>query len=132
MKISLALGPREPLSRQTALGCLTTNLALPGFGSLVAGHAVGYPQAVFGLGGVGLTTIFGARFIYWNLANWARLHGPQADPFAVLGEMWLVGRWALLGIAVFLIGWLWALSTSMQILSEAKRKEQAAVPPRLT
>jgi hypothetical protein len=27
MKISLALGPRQPLSRQTAWGCVTTNLA---------------------------------------------------------------------------------------------------------
>ena len=37
MKISLALGNPQALSRQTAWGCLTTNLAMPGFGSLVLG-----------------------------------------------------------------------------------------------
>ena len=52
MKISLALGPRRPLSRQTAWGCLTTNLALPGAGSLVAGRVSGYPQLALGVGGM--------------------------------------------------------------------------------
>ena len=132
MKISLALGRRQPLSRQTAWGCFTTNLALPGFGSLVAGHPVGYGQAVLAVGGMVLTAVFGLRFIYWNLSNWARLHDPQADPLAVLGEMWLAVRWAVLGLVLFAVGLLWALTTSMQILHEAKRKEQSSVPPRLS
>jgi hypothetical protein len=72
------------------------------------------------------------RFIYWNLTNWSRLHGAQTDPFEALGEMWVMLRWALLGMAVFLIGWLWALSTSLHIIQEAKRKEPGLTPPPFT
>src|SRR2546425_4585484 len=125
MKISLALGPRHPLSRQTAWGCLTTNLALPGFGSLVAGRVSGYPQVALGLLGLVLTLVFGVRFFYWYAANWSRFQGAQADPFAAMGEMWRVVRWALLGMGIFFIGWLWALATSLQILRAAKASESA-------
>src|SRR5205823_9445763 len=98
MKISLALGQRQQLSRQTAWGFLTTNLALPGFGSLAAGRKSGYFQAVLTIIGMGLTMIFGLHFIRWSLVNWSRLHDPQADQIAALGENWLQVRWALLGM----------------------------------
>jgi hypothetical protein len=129
----LALGPRRPLSRQTAWGCLTTNLALPGLGSLVAGRISGYSQAALALGGMGLTMAFGVRFMLWFAANWARLHDPEADPVAALLEMWVAGglRWALLGIALFALGWLWALATSLGLLRAAKREEASRAPPRL-
>ena len=129
MKISLALGERRPLSRQTAWGCFTTNLALPGFGSLVAGRVTGYPQALLGLGGVALTLVFGVQFIAWYLANWSRLQAPQADPVAAMGEVLMNGRWAFLSIGVFALGWLWALGTSWQILRSAKEAESANAPP---
>ncbi len=130
MKVSLALGSREPLSRQTAWGCLTGNLALPGSGSLVAGRRSGYPQlALAGLGLV-LSMIFGLRFIFWFFANWSRLHQPSTDPFAALGEMWLVLRWALLGLGVFLVSWLWALGTSFRILNSVTGSEKSNAPPR--
>ena len=132
MKISLALGKRQPLSRQTAWGCFTTNLALPGFGSLVAGHATGYPQALLGVGGLMLTLIFGARFLGWYVANWSRLQGPQNDPIAALAEVLRAVRWPALGIAVFAVGWLWALTTSWQILRSAKQAESENAPPRLS
>ena len=51
-KISLALGQRQALSRQTAWGCFTTNLALPGFGSLVAGRISGYFQVALAMVGL--------------------------------------------------------------------------------
>jgi hypothetical protein len=98
----------------------------------MAGRPVGYPQALLGLGGMALTLLFGVRFLYWSFANWSRLHGPQTDPLAALGEMWLVLRWALLGIGVFLLGWFWALATSLQLVSAAKSREAANVPPRLS
>ena len=132
MKISLALGKRQPLSRQTAWGCFTTNLALPGFGSLVAGHGTGYAQAVLGVGGLMLTLIFGARFLGWYVANWSRLQGPQNDPIAALAEVLRAVRWPALGIAVFAVGWLWALTTSWQILRSAKQAESENAPPRLS
>src|SRR5258706_14827560 len=131
MKISLALGPLQPLRRQTAWGCLTTNLALPGFGSLVAGYVSGYAQAVLGIGGLILTTIFGVRFITWYIANWSRFYGAHSDPFAALSDMWPSLRWALLGIGVFFVSLLWALSTSLQIIRVAKNAEATNVPPRL-
>ena len=131
MRISLALGPRRPLSRQTAWGCLTTNLALPGFGSLVDGRISGYPQAALALGGMGLSLAFGVPFILWFAANSARLHDPEADPFAGMLETWLAVRWALLGIALFALGWLWALATSLSLLRAAKKEEPKKAPPRL-
>ena len=68
MKISLALGPRQPLSRQTAWGYLTSNLALPGSGSLLAGRISGYAQLALGLGGLLMTVVFGLRFMLWYFA----------------------------------------------------------------
>ena len=133
MRISLALGPRRPLSPQTAWGCLTTNLALPGLGSLVAGRISGYPQAALGFGGEALTLAFGVRSILWFAANWARLHDPEADHLAALLDFWVAGRlrWAMLGIALFALGWLWALATSLSLLRAANTEPSPHAPPRL-
>ena len=129
MKISLALGPREPVSRQTAWGCFTANLTVPGIGSLMAGRKIGYLQAVLAFGGMALTIFLGVPFIYWYLANWSRLYGDRADPVDSMAELWMHLRWALLGFAVFAVGWLWALGTSRRILNESPRESPA--PPRL-
>ena len=131
MKISLALGNREGLSPQTARGCVATNLALPGFGSLIAGRAVGYAQAAFTVVGFGLTLFFGLKFIVWYLANWATINGPQADPMETLTSIWRAVRWALLGIGLFAIAWLWALATNAAILRQARKTGEAAKPPKL-
>jgi hypothetical protein len=129
----LVLGPRRPLSRQTAWGCLTTNLALPGFGSLVAGRVSGYAQAALALGGEALTLAYGARCMVWFGRNWARLQAPDADFFAVFWDIWVAGgfRWAALGIALFALGWLWALATSLSLLDAAKTNDSPGTPPRL-
>ena len=131
MKISLALGQRQTLSRQTAWGCLTSNLAVPGFGSLAAGHSSGYFQVALTVIGMALTMIFGARFVLWMLANWTRLHDPMADQFDALGQMWLAVRWALLGIGIFGFAWLWALVTSLAIVRSAAQPAPSTIPPRL-
>ena len=130
MKISLALG-RAPLSRQTAWGCFTTNLALPGFGSLVAGRRAGYPQAFLALAGMGLTMVFGGRFIIWFLSNWQHIHDPNNDPASTFAELWHVLRWAVLGFALFGLGWLWALMSSLGILAATRRDPLVVPPPRL-
>ncbi len=130
MKISLALGPRQPLSRQTAWGCFTTNLAMPGFGSLLAGRKLGYPQAVLCIVGLILTMILGVRFAIWIIPRYSALQNPEGDPFEGLQQMWLQLRWPLLGIAVFALAWLWALTTSLTILREA-RDSHPRVPPKL-
>lgn len=130
MKISLALGHRGPISRQTAWGCLTTNVAMPGFGSLVAGRVSGYFQVVLGLAGLAITMLFGLRAIYWCVTHWAEMQSPDADPVRNLTELWLAIRWPLAGIGVFAAGWLWALGTSLDILRVA-RKEPHNIPPNL-
>lgn len=124
MKISLALGQRQPLSRQTAWGCFTMNMAIPGAGSLVGGRVAGYPQLVIGLAGLALTVFFGGRFIVWCLMNWSRIYGSQADPYAVWGDLWRMLKWALAGIGTFLIAWLWALGSSLGILATSKEPEK--------
>ena len=131
MKVSLALGPRRALSRQTAWGCFTTNVAMPGFGSLVAGRVSGYPQAALMLLGLLLTVVFGIRTFAWYASNYSRLNDPQTDPLARMAEMWMVIRWAIVGIGVFALGWIWAFFTSLHILREAKKAEQKKLPPKL-
>jgi hypothetical protein len=130
MKIFLALGERRPLSRQTAWGCLTSNIALPGSGSLMAGRKSGYPQVLLGIGGMILTVIFGLRGLLWMLANWSRMRDPATDQIAVMSDMWSVLRWAFLGMAIFGLGWLWALATGYSIVRSAKNDSPA--PPKLT
>jgi hypothetical protein len=131
MKISLALGPRQPLSRQTAWGCFVANLGLPGAGSLAAGRLSGYAQLALAAVGTMLTVAFGTRAIAWYIANWSRLHQPQMDPVEALEEMWVALKWALLGIGIFLVGWLWALVTSLFIVRTARGVAQQDAPPRL-
>src|SRR5258706_5429294 len=106
MKISLALGPRQPLSRQTAWGCLTTNFALPGFGSLLAGRPSGYGQVALMSVGLIISVVIGLRCIVWFLTDWTRLQEAQlAEPIAAVQEMWSHLRWPLVGIGSFGIGW---------------------------
>jgi hypothetical protein len=95
----------------------------------MAGRKSGYPQAFLGIGGMILTLIFGVRALVWILANWSRTRDPAADQFAVMGEMWSVVRWAFLGMAVFALGWLWALATSYAIVHSVKN--DAPAPPKL-
>jgi len=130
-KISLALGPRQPLSRQVAWGCFTTNVTLPGFGTLLAGRITGYPQVILTLAGFALTTIFGIQAISWFLNNWTQFQQLQDQPDLYLREFWMHMRWALLGIALFALAWLWALVSSLAILAEARATEKRAVPPKI-
>ena len=131
MRISLALGPRQPLSRQTAWGCFTSNLALPGVGSLVAGRRVGYAQFVLAIVGMFMTTGFGLRFGVWYLHNWDRVNSSQTDPMAALAEMWQVLRWAVLGMALFGVAWLWGVTTGLNIVRSASQAEESKTPPRI-
>ena len=134
MKPSSTPTGRKPLDRQGAWSCLTTNLALPGFGSLMARRGVGYCQAALCVLGVVLTFTFGIRFVVWYFTNHARFSDEQADPLALLNELWINVRWAMLGMALFAFSWLWALATSLSLLRRAKAVEQTKqenVPPRL-
>lgn len=131
MKISLARGPRQTLSRQTAWGCLTSNLALPGSGSLLAGYRTGYAQLLLAMIGLASTMWFGIHFIVWALLNWSKIYGPEIDPIEALEEIWRHLRWALLSLGIAALAWIWALVTSLQILHAARKVEQTEVPPKL-
>jgi len=75
--------------------------------------------------------MFGLKFIVWYLSNWSSLHGPQADPLETMSSVLREVRWALLGMGLFAIAWLWALGTNAAILRQARRTDETAKPPRL-
>lgn len=129
MKTSSAPANPEPLSVQTARGYVATNLTLPGFGSLMAKRAVGWPQAALTVAGFALTMIFGVRFAIWFFQNTDALYGSQADPIEALTNVWRAVRWALLGIGLFAVSGLWALTTNAAILRSARRADLTEKPP---
>ena len=131
MKISLALGKREGLSLQTARGCVGTNLALPGFGSLMAGRKVGYPQAALTVVGFTLTVVFGLGFVVFALRNMATFWNPDSDQLELWLELWLRLKWPLLGFGMVALSWLWALTTNSAILREARKAGDSSKPPKL-
>jgi hypothetical protein len=132
MKMYWGRVQKGAISRDTALGCMATNVAAPGFGTLLAGHtATGLVQAILGLGGMALTLFYGVRAIAWSLSNWGRLNDPYGDPFETLSELWLVMRLPLLGIFCFGFAWVWAFLSSMIILRRTPKNAQTRVPPTL-
>jgi hypothetical protein len=108
---------------------LTANVALPGIGSIMAGRWVGYFQAAAGLIGMGLTLWFGTAFVIWYMSNWTRLQDVEGDPVRTLTELWLHVRWALVGMGLFAVSWLWSMGTSYLILRQAKAAEAEKPPP---
>jgi hypothetical protein len=120
-----------------AWGCFTTNLAMPGFGSLLAGRAIGYGQIPFTIIGFGLSLVGVIRAFAWFVSNWTRLQQLQeSDPAGYMLQLWDGIRWPLLGIAIFFFALLWALITSLGIMAQARADERAAIlnrplPPKL-
>jgi hypothetical protein len=102
----LAQRRAQALNRETAWACLTSNLGLPGFGSLLAGRISALPQLLLSGAGMLLTMTHGVRFISWFLQNQARLQDPDADPIATWSELWPAVRWALAGIGLFALAWI--------------------------
>lgn len=132
MKTSSANASPEAVSVQTARGFAGTNLVLPGFGSLMAKRRAGWFQAALTVVGFGLTTICGVRFVIWFFQNTDAIYGADSDPVEVLSNVWRAVRWALAGIGLFGVSWLWALATNSSILRPAPRAaDDAGKPPRL-
>jgi len=106
-KISSALRATKPLDRESACGYLTTNLlVLPGLGTLLAGQRSGFFQAGIALTGLALST-FGVFSFAWFCYR-ARRFPWGADLEFLMGGLpdLLIGA---VGVAIFLIGWTWAL-----------------------
>ena len=129
MKTSSANDSPESPREQTARGMVATNLALPGFGSLMARRAAGWPQSVLTIVGFALTSIFGVRFFIWFFQHLDTLYGAESDPVEALISMWQTVRWALLGIGLFAVSWMWSLSTNTAILRSARKPEPRDKPP---
>jgi hypothetical protein len=127
MKISLTLRPRRALQRAEAWACLTANLALPGAGSLAAGRKVGYVQMTLAFLGEAVSVVTGIPMIQWGMANWGR-SSPADDPLAQLSDRWQHARWPLLGLGIFLTGFLWSAATGLALLASAPKND---VPPRI-
>jgi hypothetical protein len=110
------------MAGEKARGFLASNLAMPGSGSLAAGRRVGLWQLGLCFCGFGLSLAFGVQFAYWSLAHWTEIRAATDfnDPFKPLREVLLHARWLLLGIGLFAVSWLWALSTSRSLLKAAK------------
>jgi hypothetical protein len=127
MKISLALANPGPISRQTAWGCLASNLALPGSGSLAAGKRSGYFQLALAFIGLGVSTVTITRLFSWYISHFSSLQDP--DP-GQLTQLFQAMRGPLLGLAIFALGLIWSLLSSLQILRSA-RADPKNIPPRL-
>jgi hypothetical protein len=111
-----------PLSRAKARNCVLINLlGAPGLGSLMAGRRVaGAGQLLLAI--IGFVLVIGwfvlnARAAYDMWAN-------DAEPKPV----WWPGE---IGGAIFLLSWVWALVTNMQILRSARKDGLPIDPPLL-
>jgi len=133
MKISFVLGPRRPLDRATAWACVMANqCTIPGVGSLGAGRRVGYGQVTLGLIGALPILAFSLR----SLIAMYRLQqafgsfdalDDQMDyvrqGFRAIPHTWGLIFWVgLPGTILFIIAWLWALTTSLSILLESRKE----------
>lgn len=110
-RIRDAFAPR-PLDESLAWTCLAANLlVLPGLGSLMARRrAAGSLQAALSLGGTALAVVW--------LVDVARLWMEEGLFPQDGGDSF--GR-GLLGVAVFGLGWLWSLGTSLMVLRAVRR-----------
>lgn len=120
MRFTLSLVRDGKLGRQESQACLTANLGLPGAGSLMAGRWVGYGQLLVAVLGLGLTLVFGVKFLAWCVRNLDQLRAPDVDPSFVLTGIWRELRWVLAGFGLFGVAWCWALGTSLLVMRKAQ------------
>jgi len=129
MKFTLRLGDGENLTRENALACCSMNLVLPGGGSLLAGRRSGYLQLAVCLTGFALTIVFGLKFVTWSLQHWSELRDPSGDPLETLLTIWRKCRWALAGLGLFGVAWIWAFLTNLGILRESRSHAGTGAKP---
>ena len=111
MRISWA---KKPLNRTTARNSFLINqFATPGLGSVMAGRWIeGIGQLILAVIGFGLVL---AWFCLVMIQFYQQLNSEGTSrSVAWLGEA---------GALVFAVAWLWALVTSVRLLSEAKRNQ---------
>jgi hypothetical protein len=104
-----------PVDDSRAWTCLTVNLlGLPGLGSLLGRRLVAAAgQLVLSLAGAGISLWWIVSVVGYWLQN-RELPPPGPDLLLALG-----------GLALFGLGWLWSLATSLMLLREAHRRGAA-------
>jgi hypothetical protein len=103
----------QPLTRTKATICVALNLlVLPGLGTLITGRRSGWPQMMLSVVGFGLNCA-------WAVWFFAVLLRSEQLPEDLTAHIWV----ALSGVVIFLVAWLWALVSSLQILREARSHE---------
>lgn len=111
-----------PLDEKSAKTCMIINLAAwPGLGSTMGKRKAGWVQMVLSL--VGLL-MFAAGLERFMSMIWQETRYPKwSDHF-----VW----YALGGVALFIISWIWSLFTGISMVSAAKQPRQPpALPPNL-
>lgn len=100
-------------------------LALPGFGTIMAGRKVGYLQLGLSLTGVVCVTVF-IGFALPHLGEVLRLRNTAADdPDAALDILTKWGPWLVLafaGMTLWGTAWLWAWATSLKAVQQGSGK----------
>ena len=116
---------RQPLTTAKARNAFLINqLATPGLGSLMAGRRLsGTGQLVLAIAGFVLVLL-------WFIAVMRQFYGQIQGNVEVKPVGWI----GFTGMAVFVVAWLWALTTSLGLLREARKNqvllfEQPQPPP---
>jgi hypothetical protein len=122
----MQIQPGKPLSVGRAVSCALINqLATPGLGSLIGRRKfAGVCQLLLAL--AGFTLLVG-----WMVEYYYRLVLQELDRSVPLGSYGWMGVW---GLIHFGTSWLWALVTSLSMIRQAKKEEQASqrrIPPRI-
>ena len=101
----------QPEGRRPWRWLLLNLLVLPGLGTIMGGRrASGFCQLIVGLLGFACTAGALVKITLDWLDALQNEHAIDLDPSLV----W----WAGLGLLVFLVSWIWALATSLQLMKQ--------------
>lgn len=105
---------RPPLDHARARTCLVANLVtLPGIGSILAGRRAGWVQAAIAATGFALSSYWATTFVI----AWVKAREFPFDGGPHLRE-------GIVGVALFVAAWLWALASGLRLLREARTQQQ--------
>jgi hypothetical protein len=116
VKVGRTAWAARPLDETLAWGCLAANLiGVPGVGTAMAGRRTeGLGQVILAVGG-------GIPLTWFLLAYVAAVLRTQALPPDDGPDV----RALVLGLGLFLAGWLWSLVSSVSIVREARRSSSS-------
>ena len=111
---------------------MANQFTLPGVGSLAAGWRVGYAQVALGLIGAlpilafSIRVLIAAYHVQQTVGSLGALDDQMdyiQQGFRDIPNTWGLYFWVgLPGTVLFIIAWLWALTTSLSILLESRKE----------